>query len=194
MLILLGVFFGISALMGVYVLGYRMGSNDAQNASKTTYDQTLDYLSPVNEFIDRIIVSEIHRRHGGYRKPDNGQVFLAWLVSDAERLSEFFTSIVALSIGSMSKNLKNSFYRVYFNDRDKKTGKSTHEFLSGYIFTRVTLYIREQTTKMVLQTGGDSSNKDLERNYMLGLEAELQKHFGYGKGFVTLPKTPETKK
>ncbi len=205
MLYLLGGTSIVVLLIVVYVLSYRSGISASINDSKTTYDATLDYITPVNEFIDRIITTEIHRLKSSYDRPENGQVFFSDLVNDRTKYHALLIKVSLLVTSYMSKNLKNAFYRLYnrravqsMDPKDRVSNSYGEDFLlSEYTIQRCIIYINDKVTTSIIKlesfkkelgrkTGGKMDamgiseiRKLVENDTVLELEKEMQERYNF---------------
>ncbi len=184
MLILLGIISILAAFIIGFIVGVGKGAKEALKSKSTTFDQTRDYLKPINEFIERELFNEIHRRtHDGKGESINGGSALIRLLTNSESFTTLITHVVTYSIVNMSHNLKNSFYRLY---NDKPEERTIENYISQYCVLRLRLLVIDAL--QVLNTTPEGGKREESANQlMMSIEVTTQKLFG------TMPEVANSK-
>ena len=109
-------------LIAGYILGSGSGVKSALKSNASTYDQSMNYLKPINEFIEREFLLEIHRRaRDGRGDVTNGRTAIVDLLTNSDKFVGLLTAVTTIVTTNMSKNLKNAFYRLYTKDDEDTT-------------------------------------------------------------------------
>lgn len=185
MLILLGVIVVLVVFIIGFVLGVGNGQKSALKSKATTFDQTREYLTPVNEFIERELFSEIHRKtHDGKGESVNGGNNIVRLLTNVETFTALITHVVTYSVVNMSPNLKNAFYRLYNADTKEHT---LENYISQYCVLRLRLLVIDAL--QVLNTTPEGGKREESANQLqMSIEVTTQKLFG------TIPFTQDVAK
>lgn len=175
MLILLGVLAVLTAFIVGYVLGVGSGVKNALKSKVTTFDQTRDYLTPINTFIERELFNEIHRKtHDGKGESVNGGNAVIKLLTNSESFTALISHVVIFSVVNMSQNLKNSFYRIYNDDPKEQT---INNYITQYCILRLRLLVIEAL--QVLNTNSEGGKREESANrFMMNIEVITQKLYG----------------
>lgn len=150
---------------------------------KTTFDATLDYLTPVNNFIEREFYFAVDRRINSLLADTESRVryFLQSLRENKE-ISEFISEIMLNVSLRMSKNLKNSFFRVYAKATtvSDKNDPQIDDNLSHYISRYVMTLIREIVVNSAQEINSSNFNETkFADEFLLHIENKLRDKLGF---------------
>lgn len=153
-----------------FLCGVNNGTKNAIKSKATTYDQTLKYLEPINEFIERTLYLELHRRiHDGKSDSLNGRIALVRMLSTTEETTALMSHIVAIVSLTISRNLKNAFYRLY---SDNEIEKTLEMYIINYCMIRLRTIVTE--AMFVMQSSAGENRESAATALYLKIEAETQ--------------------
>jgi adenosyl cobinamide kinase/adenosyl cobinamide phosphate guanylyltransferase len=161
-------------IVGAFIFGQKSGKDAANESKKTTYDATLDYLTPINSVIEREFAITMHRRTNSTNADAVARVKnVIQSLKSAKEMQEVLTEVLTNVLLRSSKNVRNAFYRIY--DRDDDDSNLKH-YVGHYIMTK----LREITIQVALDVNGsDFNEKKYADQFILNVENRMRDHLGF---------------